>query len=290
MLNTLLVFCLGFVALSCELNANLEQKRNPLPVKTQVAEKDILNPEGNQINSRFSPPSNFERVSVSENSFANFLRNLPLKPNGDLVTYYDGSKKQNENVYLAVIDLPIGKKDLHQCADAVMRLRADYLYSQERYNEIHFNFTNGFRVDYEKYMAGNRMVVSGNTTYWKPSKPASNTLEDFIKYKELIFMYAGTLSLSRELVSVNINKMKIGDVFIQGGSPGHAVIVVDLAENQYGEKVFMLAQSYMPAQEIQVLQNPNAVGKSPWFNLKNQDYLQTPEWDFELKNLKRFPQ
>lgn len=34
----------------------------------------------------------------------------------------------------------------------------------------------------------------------------------------------------------SLDKMKIGDVFIKGGSPGHAVIIVDMAENDKGEK------------------------------------------------------
>ena len=48
--------------------------------------------------------------------------------------------------------------------------------------------------------------------------------------------------------SKELSEMQIGDVFIRGGSPGHCVIVVDMAVHQEtGEKLFMLAQSYMPA-------------------------------------------
>jgi len=43
------------------------------------------------------------------------------------------------------------------------------------------------------------------------------------------------------LESVSIKNMNIGDVFIVGGSPGHAVIVVDMAVNSDGEKIFLLA-------------------------------------------------
>ena len=71
----------------------------------------------------------------------------------------------------------------------------------------------------------------------------------------LIFAYAGTLSLSKELPSAAFDDMRIGDIFIQGGNPGHAVIVVDMAKHPAtGEQLFLLAQSYMPAQDIQILQ------------------------------------
>jgi hypothetical protein len=82
--------------------------------------------------------------------------------------------------------------------------------------------------------------------------------------------------------------MKIGDVFIIGGSPGHAIIVVDMAVNVDNEKVFILAQSYMPAQQTQILINPMDETISPWYSLKSKEKLVTPEWTFELDNLKRF--
>ena len=192
-------------------------------------------------------------------------------------------------MYDAIIDLPIGKKDLHQCADAVMRLRAEYLWKQKKYNDIHFNFTNGFRVDYNKYKEGNRMVVKGNKTYWVKKTSPSNTYRDFWNYMELIFTYAGTLSLAKELSNTSFKDLKIGDVFIQGGSPGHAVIVVDICVNSTTkEKAFLLAQSYMPAQETQILKNP-LHSNDPWYYTKEiYSEIQTPEWTFNKSDIKRF--
>jgi len=83
-------------------------------------------------------------------------------------------------------------------------------------------------------------------------------------------MYAGSFSLSKELHRVqDVNEMKISDVFIDGGFPGHAVIVVDMAVNRRTEKkVFLLAQSYMPAQDIHVLKNLTNSTLVPWIVLK----------------------
>ena len=249
----------------------------------------IINPDEQTLETRILPPEEFERTITSENSFVEYLRQLPLKPHGSEVLLYDGSIKSNYDIYVAVVDLDIGKRDLHQCADAVMRLRAEYLWRQKQYDQIHFNFTNGFRVDYSEWMKGKRIVVKGNKTYWTQSVSPSNNYKDFWKYMEIIFSYAGTLSLSKELKPVSIDDLKIGDIFIQGGSPGHAIMVIDIAIDPLNnEKIFLLAQSYMPAQEIQILKNPNNDKISPWYSVGFGEVLETPEWIFNRTDVKRF--
>ena len=105
-----------------------------------------------------------------------------------------------------------------------------------------------------------------------------------------VFNYASTLSLGKTMKPVGSPAdIRIGDVFLKAGAPGHAVIVVDLAENQSGGKIFMLAQSYMPAQEIHVLKNYSGVFDGlPWYPAEFGDFLYTPEWEFKAGQLMRF--
>ena len=250
-----------------------------------------IDPAGRTIESRIKTPQGFVRVDAAADSFAAYLRRLPLKPHPANVLLYDGRIKENNGIYDAVVDLKIGRKDLHQCADAVMRLRAEYLYGRKQFDQIHFNFTNGFRADYARWMKGYRVVIQGHRTYWRLSHGPSDSYRDFWEYLETVFSYAGTLSLAKELKPVRLAALQIGDVFIRAGSPGHAVIVVDLARNpRNGDTIFLLAQSYMPAQEIQILKNPNAPGLSPWYEADFRDILATPEWTFTATELKRFPE
>ena len=88
--------------------------------------------------------------------------------------------------------------------------------------------------------------------------------------------------------SIKFEEMKIGDVLIQGGHPGHAVMVMDMAENNSGEKIYLLAQSYMPAQEFHILKNPYQPEISPWYQLGSSIDIITPEWSFSPNDLKRF--
>jgi hypothetical protein len=105
-----------------------------------------------------------------------------------------------------------------------------------------------------------------------------------------VFRYAGTQSLSQEMKTISKDQIQAGDLFIKGGFPGHAVIVIDVAENaKTKEKIFLLAQSYMPAQEIHILKNFSNPSMSPWYSSDFTEELNTPEWTFYGQCLKRFP-
>lgn len=286
LLNFLLGISLTILLGNCAHTQGKEGDASSDYPQRQKGESTEINPEGNTIQTRFSPPNGFNRTFYSDDSFESFLRNIKLKPDGSKVKYFDGTVKEND-VYAAVVDMEISNKDLQQCADAVMRLRGEYFFKRKEYTKISFTLTNGFKVDYSEWMKGNRVAVNGNKTEWQKIAEPSNTYSDFRQYMEFVFTYAGTLSLDKSLRSKNIDDIAIGDVFIRGGSPGHAVLVVDLAENAAGDKVFLLAQSYMPAQETQVLKNPENAELSPWYNVRKSDTkVITPEWSFEVNQIK----
>lgn len=265
-----------------ETNINQEEK------PSEGNEKEsIIDVDGKTLVDRIKTPKGYTRTDVDTQSFGYYLRNIGLKPQGHKVRYYDGSIKAR-NVYEAVLDIDVGSRDLQQCADSIIRLRAEYLYKHKKYSEISFNLTNGFNVPYTKWADGYRVKVSGNTTSWvKKFSQTNYEYDNFRDYLTFIYTYAGTLSLSQELNKVPYNELSIGDVFIQGGSPGHAVIVMDTAKNKDGEVVYLLAQGYMPAQEMHILKSPNG-DTNPWYKLNNGSYINTPEWRFTREDLKGF--
>ena len=247
----------------------------------------VINPSGKTIKERFNTPEGFVREDDPGTSYDNFLRDFALKPFGTKVLTYSGNTKYPDNVYEAVLDIDIGEKDLQQCADAVMRLRAEYLYANKKYDQIHFNFTNGKKAEFIKYGEGYRFSLKNNS--WVKTAQKDYSYKNFRAYMDLVFNYAGSLSLSRELKAVDVKDIKVGDVFIKGGSPGHAVTVVDVAVNpKTKEKIFMIAQSYMPAQNIHVLKNFASAENSPWYSVNFGSHLKTPEWTFEKGQLMRF--
>jgi hypothetical protein len=239
---------------------------------------------------RIAPPRGYQRIQVEEGSFADWLRHLPLKPGDARVHLYNGDLKGRQDVHHAIIDIDAGNKDLQQCADAVMRLRGEYLFSKKDLESLHFNYTSGHEVGFKKWSEGYRPQVKGNSvTFAKTAQPDASW-NSFRKYMDAIFNYAGTLSLSKEMKKVDdVKSIQPGDVFILGGSPGHAMIVVDVAEKPAtGEKMFMLAQSYMPAQDMHIVKNPADASGGPWYSIDFGNDLHTPEWDFTKDQLKRF--
>jgi len=208
---------------------------------------------------RFKIPEGYHQCAVKSGSFAAWLQNLPLKPAGTQTKTYKGDIARTDVYTAAVVDMSVGNQDLQQCADAVMRLRGEYLYQQKSYKAISFNFVSGFKCDYLHYANGYRY----SNGEWVLKAKKDYTYPAFMRYMTLIFSYAGTLSLEKELHPVtNADELKAGDIFIHGGSPGHCFIVMDVVENDKHQKQFLLAQSFMPAQNIQVLQYG-----SPWFNM-----------------------
>jgi hypothetical protein len=214
-----------------------------------------------------SLPDGYERLAANKGSFAEWLQNVRIKK--DRTVYlYNGQPKINQEAQYAVLDIPVGTKDLQQCADAVMRLRAEYLHSKKRYAEIVFSDNSG-----KKYVC-----------------PPTADSTRFERYLETVYSYCGTISLEKQLHPVTgLTSIQPGDVLIKGGSPGHAVIVMDVAVNKEGKKLYLLAQSYMPAQNIHVLKNPVDKNLSPWYRADTDNpFIYTPEWTFSTKQLKRW--
>lgn len=226
-------------------------------------------------------PEGYERITTDDHSFGAWLRDRQLKKD-NRVFMYDGSLKWDQTKHYAVIDMSVGKKNLQQCADAVIRLKAEFHYASNDYDQISFNATDGTNLRFNEWKQGKRFMLSGNQLrefHVQPGeKKDSILLKEFL---EFVFTYAGTISLQSQLKPViDHSTIAPGDVFIKAGSPGHAMIVADVAINQEGKKIFLLAQSYMPAQEMHIVKNPSRADLSPWFEFKPGEIIHTPDWDF----------
>ena len=101
-------------------------------------------------------------------------------------------------------------------------------------------------------------------------------------------MYSGTLSLYNELKSVKAKDLKIGDMLIKGGSPGHIVMLADQVVNDKGESLFLLFQGNTPAQSVHLVKNLEDASISPWYNLKMDTVIPVSNFTFYNSKFARF--
>lgn len=261
-----------------------EQDADP---EQEIEYYEYFDSMGVTLESRILVPEGYERKPADEGSLTEFLRTYSLKEHGSPVLLYDGSEKWSQDAHVAVFELPIEERDLQQCADSIMRVYAEYYWSAQKYEKIRFHFTNGFLAEYGKWQEGYRISVDGNNVSWVKSASYDDSYETFVKFMRMVFTYAGTLSMEQESESISVEEARVGDIVLKGGSPGHVVMIVDMCENELGEKAFLLAQGYMPAQEFHVLKNP-AHEENPWYYEEEiTSSIRTPEYRFEEGCLKR---
>lgn len=261
------IFWISLVVIVC---CNNTEKRYSTTTVNSIAKLSLIDSNKSVLSERYLCPDSFNRMHLDTNSFEYYLSHLKLKPINATVKMFDGRLKPNYNVYSSVVDMEISAVDLQQCADAVMRLRGEYLFKTKQYSLIKF-----------------RLLKNGEISSYLSYAGNDRSYKKFRKYMDYVFSYANTSSLHDQLHAVKYSDIQIGDVFIKKGNPyGHAVIVVDVCKNSKGEKQFMLAQSYMPAQETQILLCPYT--NSSWYAMVKNSSFSTPEWQFDTTDLRRW--
>lgn len=281
-----------FLLLNCEKSDNDSPKKTveEIPVETTLPPTLKINKDQNTIKKRFPTPEGYAYVNVHQNSFEEYIENFPLKKYGSPILKYAGTEIETQHLHEAIFDIDTGTKDLQQCADAIIRLRAEYLFKMKKFDDIKFHFTSGDLMTWNDYKNGTRAFVNGNSVQFKKTEKLDDSYENFRKYLDLIFTYAGTISLNKETKPVlKTNDLKVGDILITAGSPGHIVFIAGVSENQKGEKLFLLAEGFTPAQSIHVLKNPFDPKISPWYELDaNSPETKTARYFFKPSNFRSF--
>lgn len=195
------------------------------------------------VHDAFPPPSGFHRAPTD--AFGEWLGALPLRPEGTPVRTHDGREVGHR---ARVVDLPLVPGDLQQCADSAIRLRAEWLRAQGA--PVSFHATSGDEMPWARWEAGERPFAVGNALYWRPSLSAPV----FEEYLGAVFTWAGTRSLAA-YDTVPADVPRAGDVLVSPGSPGHAVLLLDVATD--GERtVVLVGEGFMPAQDFHVELGP----------------------------------
>ena len=120
---------------SNDTKTNDNESKEENTEESTVKLSDFINPEGNTIFTRFITPKGYKRVEADEGSFADFIGNYPLEPDGTPVYYFDKREKGGDG-HVAVFSMEVAEEDLQQCADSIMRIYAEYLYKSGNEDKI----------------------------------------------------------------------------------------------------------------------------------------------------------
>jgi hypothetical protein len=258
------------------------------PTREELVRYPWLSPSARvrPLEATFAPPPGYTRLELEPDTFGAWLRGLPLRPAGTSVRDFQGGRilAGDDPRLAAVAELDVGTSNLQQCADSIIRLHAEWLWAQGQKGRIGYRFTSGHMASWSQYAAGDRARISGSKVSWVRSAAADHSRASFRAYLDLVFTYAGTLSLQLEKNRPSRENIRPGDFFVLGGSPGHAVLVLDVAVNESGERVALLGQGFIPAQDFHLL-SPGSEG--PWFPLQAGE-VATPFWKpFPWSSLRR---
>jgi hypothetical protein len=185
----------------------------------------------------FPPPAGAERLP--RDAFGEWLGNLEVVDPSVPVRTFDGAVVGHR---ARVVKLPMVPGDLQQCADSAIRLRAEWL--RETGGEVVFHATSGDPLPWARWQRGERPFDAGGRIRWR--RGAGGSWEEYLAK---VFTWAGTRSLV--LDTTPAAEPRAGDLLVVPGSPGHAVVLLDVARRG-GETLVLVGEGYMPAQSFHV--------------------------------------
>lgn len=202
---------------------------------------------------QIAPPTGFARIPLEEGSFGDWLRGLPLEPVGTPVRLWDGSESLNQRWHERVVKLSLLSR-WQECADSVIRLRAEWAV---QHGSFQFH---------------------GETLRYGMSRSA------FEQALKGLFVTTGTHNLERELARPT--DLRVGDVLVHGGSPGHAVLVMDEAVDPTGHRVVLIGNGFLPARSFYLVRTDG----SPWHRVEDlaTGLRVEPGYSFTWQHVRRF--
>jgi len=237
------------------------------------------------------PPAGFSRVPAEVGTYAWWLRHLPVLGPAEPLRYHDGTVVPRGNsTVAAIVDLDTGKRDLQQCMDVLLRLRAEYLRAAGLERRIAFRYVGGRYYTWSSWKKGLRPDRATPDLRLVPRAAWGDSRGNFLHYLQTLYYDTGTMHHQNE-PKVAPADLAIGDFFVYAPSnahaTGHAVVVLDLAVSASGERRIVVGQGDTPATDFHVLRDPKG---SAWFPIPATDFLGTFLWPtpFSWDMLRRF--
>ena len=239
----------------------------------------VAGAEGTTEETTYPVPDNKTGVTYS---MAQFMRQLPVKKQNDKVKLYTGEDKEVQDSNIAILNMRLDDRSLQQRASSIMRLYSEYFWMNQEFDKISYKIADGFTMEYQKWIEGNRVSVNGNQASWYTDGATGDSYQSLCSYLDYYFGYSGMESLINASAPASVNNLQVGDFFVDKDKQ-YAAMVVDVAENEDGNKCFLLASGGTPGQDIEILKNPaHTTNGDPWYYVAEvTSSFKTPEFDLD---------
>jgi hypothetical protein len=216
---------------------------------------------------------------VAGDAFGQWLKSLELRPEGTAIRTHSGHRVHHDG---RPIELPLVRGDLQQCADSAIRLRAEWIrQTGGDLQNLSFHATSGDPLPWSRFRDGEKPYAKGNRIHWRPVERANQSWEAWLSS---VFMWAGTRSLWAYETQPVEGSPKPGHLLVTPGSPGHAVVVLRVAEDRENRRTYMLVgEGFMPAQDFHVEHGPH----DGWWEWGSQG-LRLAHWHMGQDTLRRW--
>lgn len=212
------------------------------PISTSQSQNSIPAPKG------------YSKIDYPEDSLESYIKSMDFSSQD--VVDYKGNVKLSADSVAGTYNFEVGNENLMQCADCVIRIYSEYLLSSGKEEKIAFHLTNGTLMKYSDWKNGKRLLAFGDFAKMIPATTPDSSFDCFSAYLKSVYRYAGTKSLEKECEKISLQNLSVGDLVLKGGTPGHVMMVVDMAENSTGEKCYLFAEGFTPAMSFHILKTP----------------------------------
>lgn len=237
-----------------------------LPALAMMAAAASAQPAWSKV-SDIPPPQGCRRQALAPGSYADWLRGMPLKPDGSILSHAGDTVSPGFYRVLAVSGLPLMfRDDLEQCADWCFRLWAEYHRESGKTDRLYlFNY------------GGQRKLFA----------KSGKTFRGFLRWA---MSNANSFSLKSGCAAADTAQMLPGDMLVQNrdGGIGHVSVIMDAAQDSAGGKYYLVGYGFMPAQEFHLERAGADLGRDGWFSLEGYLEYLNRHFDFGRPVIRRY--
>lgn len=249
---------------------------------------NLVHDHGSTIPERIEVPFKFKRVKTEQGSFAEYIRNYPLKNADCPLLLFNSRKKENQEAHAAIFSLPVENQEFQNSSGSIIKLYAEYKYKNLQEDQLSFHLINGSEFKWTDWLEKSkakrelRTDIAGNLKKWTEYENPQDKRKVFDKYLKNILSNTDILSMQiYDSEPTTFEDIQIGDILMDMANHKHVCLVVDICINpETMEKAVLLAQGNSPAQEFHIIKNPKREN-DPWYH--EEDFMipaQTPEYVF----------